>query len=51
MIRGDNLYIWQSPDWARWRYNLAALAEPLAQVNKQREAWLKQIQAGNRVQI
>ncbi len=31
---GDNLYIWQAPDWPRWRYDLAALAEPMAQVSR-----------------
>ena len=27
-------YIWQSPDWPRFRYDAAALAEPLAQVHR-----------------
>lgn len=26
-------YFWQSPDWPDWRYDLAALAEPLAAVS------------------
>ncbi len=34
MKRGDCLYIWQGPDWPRWRYDLAALAEPLAKVSR-----------------
>ncbi len=33
MTSGDNLYIWQAPDWPRWRYDLAALAEPVARVS------------------
>lgn len=32
MIRGDYLYIWQSPDWPRWRYDVASLTAPLAEV-------------------
>lgn len=31
---GDCIYIWQAPEWPRWRYDLAALAEPLAQVSR-----------------
>src|SRR5690606_11701141 len=27
-------YIWQSPHWPDWRYDLAALAEPLAAVSR-----------------
>lgn len=34
MERGDCLYIWQEPDWPSWRYELAALAQPLAQVSR-----------------
>ena len=30
MTRGDWTYIWQAPDWPEWRYDLLALAEPLA---------------------
>jgi Fic family protein len=28
------LYIWQQPDWPVWRFDAAALAEPLAQVHR-----------------
>ncbi|MDD2608591.1 MAG: Fic family protein [Giesbergeria sp.] len=31
---GDYAYIWQAPDWPHWRYDLAALVEPLAQVSR-----------------
>ena len=31
---GNYSYIWQAPDWPHWRYDLAALAEPLAQVSR-----------------
>lgn len=36
MIRGDyrRKYIWQASDWPSWRYDLAALAEPLARVSR-----------------
>ena len=34
MNGGDCLYIWQAPDWPRWRYDLSALAEPMAQVSR-----------------
>lgn len=27
------LYIWQAPDWPHWRYDLAALVEPMARVS------------------
>jgi len=30
---GENLYIWQNPDWPHWRFDLNALAQPLAQVS------------------
>ncbi len=33
MICGDYTYIWQSPDWPHWRYDLSVLAEPLAGVS------------------
>ncbi len=33
MICGDYTYIWQSPDWPHWRYDLSVLAEPLAVVS------------------
>lgn len=32
MKRGEWLYIWQSPDWPQFHYDLAALARPLADV-------------------
>jgi hypothetical protein len=31
---GDYTYIWQAPDWPNWRYDLAALVSPLAQVSQ-----------------
>lgn len=34
MTNGDNTYIWQAGDWPAWRYDLAALAEPLAEVSR-----------------
>lgn len=34
MNSGDYTYIWQSKDWPIWRYDLAALAEPLAEVSR-----------------
>ncbi|MDH0091053.1 Fic family protein [Achromobacter mucicolens] len=34
MKRGDYLYIWQSPDWPEWRFDLKALAAPLAEVSR-----------------
>lgn len=30
----DGEYIWQSPQWPDWQYDLAALAEPLAAVSR-----------------
>lgn len=34
MNRGDYApYVWQSPDWPKWRHDLAALAAPLAAVS------------------
>lgn len=33
MKYGETSYIWQSPDWPNWRYNLSALTEPLAEVS------------------
>ena len=33
MKRGEYTYIWQSGDWPDWRYDLAALADPLARVS------------------
>lgn len=32
MIYGE--YIWQSPHWPQWQYDIAALAEPLAAVSR-----------------
>jgi Fic family protein len=34
MNSGDYTYIWQSTDWPAWRYDLAALAGPLAEVSR-----------------
>lgn len=34
MNSGESLYIWQAADWPNWRYNLAVLAEPMAQVSR-----------------
>jgi Fic family protein len=34
MNGGDYIYIWQAPDWPDWRYDLAALAQPLAAVSR-----------------
>ena len=34
MFSGDKLYIWESGDWPHWRYDLAALAQPLAAVSQ-----------------
>jgi Fic family protein len=34
MKRGDYTYLWQSEDWPAWRYDLAALAGPLADVSR-----------------
>ncbi len=31
---GDYAYIWQSSDWPSWRFDLAALAQPLADVSR-----------------
>lgn len=31
---GDYSYIWQAPDWPNWRYDLTALASPLAEVSQ-----------------
>jgi len=33
MKRGDYRYIWQASDWPNWRFDLAALAGPLAKVS------------------
>ncbi|MBL0143800.1 MAG: Fic family protein [Betaproteobacteria bacterium] len=34
MNSGDYRYIWQRPDWPRWRFDLAALAGSLADVSR-----------------
>jgi Fic family protein len=34
MNGGDYTYIWQARDWPSWRYDLAALAQPLAGVSR-----------------
>lgn len=34
MNGGDYTYIWQASDWPAWRFDLAALAEPMARVSR-----------------
>ncbi len=34
MNSGEYTYIWQHPDWPQWRYDLVALAQPLANVSR-----------------
>ncbi len=34
MTHADHTYIWQETDWPKWRYDLAALAQPLADVSR-----------------
>ena len=34
MNSGDSKYIWQASDWPAWRFDLAALAGPLAEVSR-----------------
>lgn len=34
MKSGDYLYLWQDADWPHWRFDLAALAGPLADVSR-----------------
>lgn len=34
MNSGDYTYIWQASDWPNWRYDLASLAKPLADVSR-----------------
>jgi Fic family protein len=34
MNSGDYRYIWQTSDWPNWRYDLAALASPMAEVSR-----------------
>ena len=33
-MHGDRPYIWHAADWPSWRYDLAALAQPLANVSR-----------------
>ncbi len=33
MESGDKRYLWQEPDWPAWRYDLAALTDPLVKVS------------------
>lgn len=39
MQSGEKLYIWQADDWPSWRYDLARLAAPLAEVSRA-QGWL-----------
>lgn len=34
MDRGDNRYIWEDRAWPKWRFDLSALADPLAEVSR-----------------
>jgi Fic family protein len=34
MKSGEKLYIWQATDWPNWRFDLSALAGPLAEVSR-----------------
>lgn len=34
MKSGENLYLWQAPNWPQWRYDLDALARPLEDVSR-----------------
>jgi Fic family protein len=34
MKSGENRYLWQRADWPQWRYDLAELAGPLAEVSR-----------------
>ena len=34
MNSGDNTYIWQASDWPTWRFDLATLVQPLAEVSR-----------------
>jgi Fic family protein len=34
MNSGDYKYIWQASDWPNWRFDLAALAKPMAEVSR-----------------
>jgi len=33
MNSGDRTYVWQASDWPNWRYDLAALVQPMAEVS------------------
>ena len=33
MNSGDCIYVWQASDWPNWRYDLAALVQPMAEVS------------------
>ena len=33
MNSGDYIYVWQASDWPKWRYDLAALVQPMAEVS------------------
>ncbi|WP_454725606.1 MULTISPECIES: Fic family protein [Cupriavidus] len=44
MESGEKLYIWQETDWPRWRYDLAALAGPLADVSRAQGRLLGRLQ-------
>jgi Fic family protein len=43
MNSGDSLYIWQSADWPRWRFDLAALAGRLADTSRAQGLLLGQL--------
>ena len=34
MNNGEYTCVWQHPDWPQWRYDLTALAQPLANVSR-----------------
>lgn len=40
MNSGDCTYIWQASDWPHWRFDLAALAGPMAEVSRAQGALL-----------
>lgn len=40
MKSGDYAYIWQANDWPEWRFDLAALAQPMAEVSHAQGALL-----------
>ena len=43
MNSGDYTYIWQSPDWPNWRYDLIALAQRLSDVSQAQGRLLGQL--------